>query len=111
MADTFNQEANINCTSSRVTINLNFLLVPSQILFDVTDIIRNTMQKGDPEEIAHLQFHLGTLFPDNAPPPLTLQDLISGIVDPFIEKDPDKMLQVYLHLTVLMGCKKLNPTL
>ena len=109
MVDTFNQGANINCTSSRVTINLNFLPVPSQILFDVTDIIRNTMQKGDPEEIVHLQSHLGTLFPDNAPP-MTLQDLISGIVDPFIEKDPDKMLQVYLHLAVLMGCKKLNPT-
>ena len=74
------------------------------------DIIRNTMQKGDPEEIAHLQFHLATLLPGHAAP-LTLEHLISGIVDPFLERDPDKMLLVYLHLTVFMGCKKLHPTL
>ena len=74
------------------------------------DIIRNTMQKGDPEEIAHLQFHLTTLFPHNAVP-LTLEHMISGIVDPFLERDPDKMLLVYLHLVVFMGCKKLHPTL
>ena len=68
------------------------------------------MQKGDPEEMAHLQFHLATLLPGHAAP-LTLEHLISGIVDPFLERDPDKMLLVYLHLTVLMGCKKLHPTL
>ena len=74
------------------------------------DIIRNTVQRGDPEEIAHLHFHMATLFPLNVPILITEQ-LINNIVDPIIERDPDKMLRVYFHLTVLMACKKLNPTL
>ena len=72
------------------------------------DIIRNTMQKGDPEEIAHLRFHLGALFPDDIQT-LTLEKMETKIVDPFMEKDPDKMEHFYFHFVVLLGCKILNP--
>ena len=72
------------------------------------DIIRNTAQRGDPEEMAHLRFHLGTLFPDDIQT-LNLEKMVTNIVDPFMEKDHDKMEHLYFHFVVLLGCKILNP--
>ena len=72
------------------------------------DIIRNTAHRGDPEEIAHLQFHLGTLFPDDTQT-LTLEKMVTKIVDPFMEKDHDKISDLFFHFTVLLACNVLNP--
>ena len=76
----------------------------------MVDIIRNTMQRGDPKEIAHLQFHTNHLFPGDIQT-LTTEQMITTISEPFLDMDPDKILHLYLHVAVLMSCKKLNPTL
>ena len=110
MVDTFNPGANINCTSSRATTDLNFFLVPSQILFEMIDIILDTLQRGDPEEIEHLQSHTSHLFPGDIQT-VTPEQMASSICRRFLDMDPDKILLLFLHVDVMKSCKKLHPTL
>ena len=76
----------------------------------MVDIIHNTLQREDPEEIEHLQSHTNHLFPSDIQT-LTPEQLTTIICERFLDKDPDKILHLYLHVTVMMSCKKLNPTL
>ena len=74
------------------------------------DVILDTLQRGDPEEIEHLQSHTTHLFPGDIQT-VTPEQMTTSICDRFLDKDPDKILHLYLHVDVLKSCKKLKPTL
>ena len=104
---TFNQEANIICSSSRVVTDSSFLY-PPQIMIDLTTKICDTLQRGDPEEISHLQFHMTNLFPCDILT-LTFEQMTSNILDILQRRDPDEVLHLFVHVSNLMSCKRLNP--
>ena len=74
------------------------------------DIILDTLQRGNPEEIDHLQSHTSHLFPGDIQT-VTPEQMTSSICQRFLDKDPDKLLLLFLHVDVMKSCKKLHPTL
>ena len=74
------------------------------------DIILDTLQRGDPEEIDHLQSHTSHLFPGDIQT-VTPEQMTSSICQRFLNTDPDKILLLFLHVDVMKSCKKLHPAL
>ena len=74
------------------------------------DIILDTLQRGDPEEIDHLQSHTRHLFPGDIQT-LTPEQMASSIYQRILNVDPDKILLLLFHVAEMKCCKKLHPTL